>query len=205
MPDSENTPLPIQLDSVARDGLFRTKEIAQAITGEGEDVRDIAIRVRSYVNRGHLFPVGRDKDDGRGSLLFGDQSTLTAAVLKETAATGLSNRDAMQKVAHALQTWQGQPIDPNDLQAPKSPAEFIWQTYNQNPTKPPVWELHIRWLRHVETGRREVRAGLNNQGEGFLGFAMELQGFEVTSYMLVPITPLLAPLAAKITNIRKAH
>ena len=190
--------------------LCKTRDIARAIAGHGDDLRDIGTRIRGYSTRGYLSPVGRDADDKRGSLLFDDTAVLTAAVLREAAEAGLSDSNAMRLIGMVLQNWFGgqEPSNFDHPNAPRSPAEFIWRTLAADPDAAPGFAISVNFVRHIETGRRDVKVNLEHNVGGKieqLGQMPAGDGWQITANLYIPIDPLLHPIWESLARIRGGH
>ena len=195
--ETEKNPTPFHIKPMKKGDLLHMNDLARVIAQPGDDKRDLAVKVRGYINRGHLFPVGRDKDDKRGALLFDAASALTAAAMVAAAETGLSGKEHFQRLALALQAWTGNPGE----KAPRCPAAYIFQTFN--PTAPAQgWGLELHTSRHVETGKVALRAAVRHGENGYLG-----EDVETIPDRHVPVASLLIPLDALLpailANLRK--
>src|SRR6056297_1679639 len=180
----EHSPTPFHIEPKARGNLLHTTDLVKVITRPGEDPRDTVIRVRGYVTRGYLWPVGKDQDDRRGALLFDAASALTAAALVAAADAGLSGKEQFERLAYGLQVWRGDPGEG----APRSPAGYVFQTYQNTPTAH-GFGIELHTSRHVETGRLSYVAAVRHGAHGYIG-----EGVVTIPADHIPVATLMIPL-----------
>lgn len=190
--ETEKNPTPFHIEPMPKGNFIHTGDLSNVIAQPGDDRRDIAAKVRGYVSRGYLIPVGRDQDDKRGALLFDAASAVTAAALVAAAAAGLSGKDHFQRIAMAFQSWSGQP----GKDAPRCPAAFIFATFDpQGPAQ--GWGVELHTSRHVKTGRVALHAAVKHGDNGYLG-----EGVVTVPDDHTPVATLLIPLDGLLPGIR---
>lgn len=164
------------------------------------DRRDSTVRVRGFVNRGYLYPVGRDKNDARGALLFNAGSAVTSAVLLAATDAGLSGKDQFERLGLCLQSAWEQP----DGGSPMIRATFILDAHQRSP-KPQGWGIELHTSRHPETGQVSYQVAIKHGENGNLGTRdMTIpDGYMPVAALLLPLDPYLPGILANLATMRK--
>lgn len=199
----EDNPTPFVLRDMPKGDFLHTNELADVIGVPGQskqDRRDLTVRVRGLVNRGYLRPVGRDKDDKRGALLFDAASAVAAAALLAAADAGLSGKKQMERLAFTLETWVNVIPKKGD---PRNPAAFAFQTY-QNDMRSHGFGAELHTSRNRNTGGLSHKAALRQGDHGYVGPKINLipeDHFPVATLLI----PLDVHLAVILENLVARH
>ena len=200
MTDDQNSPAPFHTPDMEKGNLLHVTDLVKAIARPGDDTRDLTVRVRGFVNRGYLYPVGRDKNDARGALLFNVGSAITSAVLLAATEAGLSGKDQFSRLADKLQTaWQ----QPDGFSA-MSRATFILDAYQMNP-EPQGWGVELHTSRKPETGQVSYQVAVKHGDNGYLGVGVMTipEGYMPVAALLLPLDPYLPGILANLATMQK--
>jgi hypothetical protein len=200
MTDTEKSPTPFAIPDMEKGNLLHTTDVAKVITRPGDDRRDSTVRVRGFVNRGYLYPVGRDKNDARGALLFNAGSAVTSAVLLAATDAGLSGKDQFERLALCLQSAWEQP----DGVSPMTRATFILDAHQRNP-EPQGWGVELHTSRHPETGQISYQVAIKHGENGYLGTGVTTvpDGYMPVAALLLPLDPYLPGILANLATMQK--
>lgn len=192
MSDIENKPTPFHIEPMEKGSLLHTGELTSLVAQPGDHLRDLTVKVRGLVSRGYLHPVGRDKNDARGALLFDPTAAVAAAALLAASDAGLSGTEKFDRLAGALQVWHGQTTEQGE---PKNPAAFMLLTQIQSDV-PHGFSVELHTSRSIVTGKPDYWAGVSHADHGYLGSNVVL-----VQPNHVPVAALVIPLDTHLSTI----
>lgn len=182
------------------DQMFKAAQLAQLIASDRLPPDAARLRLKNFVAKSYIVTRERSESDGRGTLMFSTGDALSAAVLSQMVDLGGLSKEAMQAAASRLQTWRVGELGPEGEAPAESPAQRLWMEFEAAPAF--YVALHVRWTRNK--GALNCRAYLS-LGEGqYFGKSPE-EDVAAVADLLVPITPLVPELAARIERMAKAH
>lgn len=202
VPDRENA-----------EGYFKTGQIAQAIMESGQHKSEVTTRIRHFVQKGYLHPYGRDATDARKSLIFSDDSILSAKILSIATDTGIADKNVYHAISSRLSGWSANEIHPNIDQEeaislprpegfPPTPAAMIFIESYKNPNHLSGWMFRIHWKRNRVSGNTMAECTVwNNTRDTGTKLLRNDDMFQVCE-LTIPIDEFLPSI---IHNIRKAR
>lgn len=179
---------------------FKAAQLAQIIASETLPPDSARLRLKNFFAKNYILTRQRSESDGRGTLMFSTGDALTAAVLSQMVDLGGLSKEAMQAAASRLQNWVVGELGPDGEAPAESPAQRLWMEFKAAPAF--YVALHIRWTRKGTA--LNCRAYLS-MGEGQYFMQAPEDDVEPVADLLVPITPLVPELAARIERNAKAH
>ncbi len=125
---------------------YKAAQVAQFMATEALQEDSARLRFKNFVGAGYIITRQRSATDARGTLLFSLGDVATANILSQLVDLGGLSREAMQAAALRLQGWIIGEV-PEGTKSPESPAQWMIDTLEENPTVAPGFSMAIHWAR----------------------------------------------------------